>query len=201
MPDGAGWQMSKEARIGPNAILQLRAPMDSLVGPCALDALLARCGVELPDGRGMIPQSDVARVHHAVYALYPTKAHDIAVESGRGTARYIRANRIPAPACCALGILPRRVSEHALTKAILAHAWTFCGSGHVTAKRIAPKIIFRLADNPLVYTHAGSAPQCHWHCAVFAELFSILLRRPYSASETACCGAGAAACEFHVQPV
>lgn len=201
MPDGASLQVAKEARIGPNAILQLRAPMDEIIGPGALDSLLAHCGVELPDGYSMVSQFDVARVHHALRQIYPKQRHDIAVQSGHGTARYIQANRIPPLARRVLAILPQGVSERMLTKAILKHAWTFCGSGHVTAKRDGGAIVFRLADNPLAAATGHSAPQCHWHCAVFAELFSSLLRCPYRASETACCGTGAPACDIRVSRV
>ncbi len=185
--------------IGPNAILQLEDPVRTVLGPGVLAEVLDLCGVAMPTGQKMIPEQEVAAVHHMLRRLYPLQNRRIAELSGQGTARYIRANRIPPLARKGLRILPVWIAERVLTKAILAHAWTFCGSGSVTARRLSRGVEFALANNPLADPSAPERLQCHWHSAVFAELYSSLLGTAYLAHEVACCGSGASACRFRVQ--
>ncbi len=185
------------AQIGPNAILQLAAPVDCALGPGAMSRLLAQAHAVMPSGDHMIDEAEVARVHQALRKRYPNEAPGIARAAGIGTARYIRANRIPAPARVLLRLLPSWMGERVLSKAIAAHAWTFCGSGKLHVE-IGRTIGFEIADNPVLAGFHAQTPQCDWHCAVFEELFTSLLGRPYQAHETACCAMGAPACRFEV---
>lgn len=185
------------ARIGPNAILQLVEPVERTLGHGAMARLLAQSRTALPSGDEMIDEADVAEVHQTLYRLHPAEARAIARAAGAGTARYIRANRIPAPARLALSLLPCFIGARLLTKAIAAHAWTFCGSGSLEVHAGDP-IHFELRNNPVLRGVENDAPLCHWHAAVFEELFSSLLGRRYLARETACCAMGAPACVFTV---
>jgi divinyl protochlorophyllide a 8-vinyl-reductase len=186
-------------RIGPNAILQLQAPVAARLGPGAMAQVLSLCDVAMPDGDRMIPQRDVARVHAMFHRLFPGDMDRIAEQAGRATAHYIRTNRIPPLARKVLGLLPLPISERLLTRAILAHAWTFCGTGHASARRRSGALEIAVADNPLVDPDSTRALQCGWHAAVFAELFSALLRTGFEARETECCGSGAPACRFVIR--
>lgn len=197
MPDGG----TTAGRIGPNAILQLRDPVARLLGPDALRSILELTHVEMPTGRDMIPETDVQRVHLALLRMYPEVAPVIRNQSGTGTGAYIRAHRIPAKAAFALGLMPAFLGERLLTRAIVCHAWTFCGSGSVSARRIRRGVEIAIASNPLVDPLSDKRCQCDWHEAVFRDLYASLLRRDYEVRETECCGSGAPACRFNIRRV
>lgn len=200
MPDGSfPADRTAGARIGPNAILQLADPMETLLGEDVMAQVLDLCRVPMPSGQVMIPEDDVGRVHRAIWQLFPTQAQELSERAGAGTARYIRTHRIPAPARLALRLLPRALGERALTHAIAAHAWTFCGSGTLETARRGAEVHFMLRDNPLADTDLHSPHTCHWHAAVFAELFSAVLGRPYFCEEVSCCGCGGDVCRFVVR--
>lgn len=114
--------------------------------------------------------------------------------AGRGTADYILANRIPAPAQRLIRALPRRLGAQLLAAAIARHAWTFAGSGRFSIEEIRP-LTLSIAANPLAL-----APGCDWHVAVFERLFAALVRPGAKVRETSCCGAGDPACRFTVGP-
>jgi divinyl protochlorophyllide a 8-vinyl-reductase len=201
MPDGTfGPARTATGLIGPNAILQLIEPVNAALGPTAMNTLLARCNVALPSGHQMIDEDDVVRVHRTLAQTCPDQAQHIAIAAGIGTARYICANRIPKPARIAFHALPHRIGEILLTRAIAAHAWTFCGSGTLQVQAGRP-IRFDLQNNPMAKGYSTRTPNCHWHRAVFAELFSVLLGRPYTATEVeCCCVSNVPACRFEVAP-
>lgn len=199
LDDGHEGTLGAGALIGPNTILQLRDPVATVLGPDVLAQVLHLCGVDMPTGERMIPQRDAALVHKTLHRLFPERSRDIAIAAGAATARYICAHRIPRAARLLLRLMPAALSERMLTRAVLRHAWTFCGSGHVTAQRRAGATHFALHANPMVDPGSDEALQCHWHAAVFAELYSTLIGRPYAAVETDCCGSGAAACSITVR--
>lgn len=145
----------------------------------------------------MINERDVAALHSAVEDLYPAHAQAIAREAGARTAAYIAANRIPALAKWVLRVLPAPLASRLLVRAIAKHAWTFAGSGTFGVISTSP-VVLEIAKNPLAARRHYVRPSCHWHVAVFAALFSILLRKRYSAHEVTCCSAGAAACRFSI---
>jgi divinyl protochlorophyllide a 8-vinyl-reductase len=197
MPDGAfEAPVETEARIGPNAILQLAAPVEELLGPAVMAQLLGLCRVPLPTGLEMIPEESVARVHRVLWQHFPEQAREVSERAGRGTAQYIRRNRIPGAARMALRVVPRSLGERQLTRAIVDHAWTFCGSGRLTVTRQDRDIHFELEDNPLADSRNPPCHPCHWHAAVFEELFSSVLGGRYQCAETSCRGCGGALCRF-----
>ncbi|MEL6946905.1 MAG: bacteriochlorophyll 4-vinyl reductase [Pseudomonadota bacterium] len=188
-------------RIGPNAILQLDAPLSHHIGDRANPNLLEAAGIPLPTGEEMIPQQHVVRAHAALLDAHPKLAATIATEAGVGTAHYIIENRIPPPARTLLRYLPTPLAVAQLTKAIQRHAWTFCGTGRLTA-HIQPfashRVEFAIWNNPIARGRCAPHPSCHWHRAVFETLYSTLLARPFHAREIACCSCGEAACRFVV---
>lgn len=195
MPDGGG---VASARIGPNALIQLVPVLDATHGEAARRALFAGCGVaEVPDGSAMIDEAPVAAVHQAMRARFPETAPAMARAAGLAVGDYILAHRIPAPAQTVLRTLPAAVAARMLSRAILSHAWTFCGSGHVTASAGHPSV-FDIHDNPVVRGEASDTCLCHWHVAVFERLFTRLVHSCAHAREVACCAMGAPACRIEI---
>jgi divinyl protochlorophyllide a 8-vinyl-reductase len=185
-----------QARIGPNAVLQLVPVLDRVAGRAARIRLMTGAGLfEMPDGGAMIPESTVARLHQAMRRDMPPLAPGMAAAAGRRTGDYILIHRIPRRAQGLLRILPAALSARLLSQAIARHAWTFAGSGRFRVLSRAP-LVFEIADNPLVRGEHAAAPVCHWHAAVFARLYTRLVAPDYRCVESACCAAGAPACRF-----
>lgn len=181
--------------IGPNAILQYLPVLDRAAGRQGRDQLLAQAGLAtLPDGRQMIPESQAARLHQYLRRADPQRAPALAEQAGRATADYILAHRIPRPAQAVLRHLPAPLAAWSLSRAIAAHAWTFAGSGRFIRKTAWR---FDIAHNPLVQGEIGDRPLCHWHAAVFGQLYARLVHPACRCIETEC-GAqtGGGPCRF-----
>ncbi|MBB5514905.1 divinyl protochlorophyllide a 8-vinyl-reductase [Rubricella aquisinus] len=180
------------ALVGPNAILQLRAPLDARGGEALIADMLRAAGLaDWPDATGMIEERVAARAHAALPDLVPDP-RAVAREAGAATAHYILAHRIPARAQWLLRHLPAPMAIPLLTRAIAAHAWTFSGSGAFTISRRRP-LTLEIAQNPL----AGPLG-CDWHVAVFETLYQSLADPRLRVTERACCAMGAEACRFEV---
>ena len=188
-----------QARIGPNAVLQHLPVLDAAIGQRLRDALLHRAEVDAPPpDAGMLPEPEVARLHHAVRLYLPDQAPAIQRAAGLGTGDYILAHRIPAPAQRLIRAVPGLLGARVLSTAIARHAWTFAGSGVFRVVSHRP-LTFEIAANPLARGTA-EAPICHWHAAVFERLFARLVWPEVQVTETACCACGAPACRFELRP-
>lgn len=188
---------SHEARIGPNAILQLVPLLDQAIGPRARQGLFHEAGVTLPPpDAGMLPEDQVIRLHGALDFWLPTLAPDLLRKAGLATGDYILANRIPALAKKAIHLMPAPLGARLLAKAINRHAWTFAGSGAFSIEGFRP-LTLSIRGNPLAWGK-GQAPGCHWHAAVFERLFSNLVWPDTKVQETACCAMGHPACRFRI---
>ena len=162
------------------------------------DALVARlfdmAGLDgLPSDHGLMPEGPAARLHQAVRRDMPQDAPRILAEAGRRTGDYILAHRIPRFAQVILRWLPRGLAMRVLSKAIAKNAWTFAGSGQFTLRGPGR---FAIAANPLVAGERSDHLLCHWHAAVFEQLFRVLVDDRLRARETACCACGDTACVF-----
>lgn len=160
-----------ENRIGPNAVIQLAHALRADGGEARAQAVFARADATAwlaAPPEDMAPEAAVARLYAALYAACaPAEAARIAADAGRRTADYVMANRIPGPVRLVLKALPARLAVPLLLKAIAQNAWTFAGSGAVTTTAGPPARI-DIAGNPIV------TPDCAWHRAVFARLFTAL---------------------------
>ena len=191
--------MAELARIGPNAILQHLPVLDAAIGERLRGALLYRAGVaEPPPDAGMLPEDEVARLHHAVRLFLPDRAPEIQRAAGQATGDYILAHRIPKPAQRLIRALPAWAGARLLSAAIAKHAWTFAGSGAFRIISHRP-LIFEIARNPLAQG-PSSTPICHWHRAVFAQLFGALVWPDVVVTEYDCAATGAKACRFLIAP-
>lgn len=188
------WKMS-EGRIGPNAILQLLPQIEALGGPQRVARMLQAVGLsQAPNGTQMIPEEPAARLHQLLRQEEPEQAACLAAQAGRDTARYILQHRIPKPVQTVLRLLPAPWAARMLSGAITKHAWTFAGSGQFA--RLDPWT-FEIRDNPLVRGEQSETPLCHWHAAVFEELYQTLVHPGCRCQETACCAQpGVLACVF-----
>ncbi|MFN7002780.1 MAG: bacteriochlorophyll 4-vinyl reductase [Roseinatronobacter sp.] len=191
--------MAAVARIGPNAILQHLPVLDAAIGTALRGALLYRAGVdEPPSDAGMLPEDEVARLHHAVRLFLPDQAQAIQTAAGRATGDYILAHRIPKPAQCLIRALPAWAGARVLSTAIGKHAWTFAGSGAFRVVSHRP-LVFVIRHNPLAQGPSDS-PICHWHAAVFARLFGALIWPDVEVVERECAATGAQDCLFQIGP-
>lgn len=186
-------------RIGPNALMQLVPVLDRSVGePARRDLFAAHGLMAVPDGSTMIDEGLVAAIHQDMRLRHPAQARAMARAAGLATGDYILANRIPAPARAALRVLPAPLAARALTRAIKAHAWTFCGTGQLTAFSGHPTV-FEVADNPVVRGEIRTRPICDWHAAVFERLFATLVHPRARVREVTCCAMGSDSCRFEVR--
>lgn len=201
MAERSRWKMSDGAQtegvIGPNAILQLLPQIERIGGQARVARMLADAGVdEVPDGSHMIPEGQAARLHQALRRDAPDMAPQMASEAGRATARYILAHRIPVLAQRLLKAMPAGLAARALSQAIAKHAWTFAGSGHF---HVVTPWVFEIAQNPIVHGERSATPLCHWHSAVFTQLYRTLVAPECSCTETACCAVTRhGACRFEI---
>ncbi|OZA12139.1 MAG: bacteriochlorophyll 4-vinyl reductase, partial [Rhodobacterales bacterium 17-64-5] len=107
------------ARIGPNAILQLVPVLDRAVGVRARKGLFAEAGVALPPpDAGMLPETEVIRLHRALCFWLPSIAPDLLRQAGLATGDYILANRIPRLAQGVIRLMPAALAARVLVKAI-----------------------------------------------------------------------------------
>jgi divinyl protochlorophyllide a 8-vinyl-reductase len=186
------------ARIGPNAVTQLVAVLDRTQGRAVRDAVLARAGVLPPaPDFGMIPETDAAAVHSALRRLLPDDADALLRLAGLATGDYILTHRIPRAARVLIRALPAALGARLLTTAIVRHAWTFAGSGTFRVVSHRP-LTFQVTGNPLIAGHFAAHPQCHWHAAVFERLFTRLVWRGATVTETTCAANDADCCTFVV---
>lgn len=192
--------MTAIARIGPNAILQHLPVLDAAIGERLRAALLLRADVtEPPADSGMLPEDEVARLHHAVRLFLPDRAPAIQRAAGLATGEYILANRIPRAAQLLIRALPAWAGARLLASAITRHAWTFAGSGVFKVLGYSPLRV-EIEHNPLA-TGPADAPICHWHAAVFERLFGALVWPQVRVTEEECTATGAGACRFRIEPV
>lgn len=197
VPPSDGGPLRPPGMIGPNAILQMLPVLEEAGGAMLRERLLSAAGiVKIPSGDSMIDEAPAMRLHQALRREMPGRAAAMAADAGRRTGDYILAHRIPKQAQLLLKVLPQTIAARILAQAITKHAWTFAGSGAFTCNG---PLSFALADNPVVAGETSDTPLCHWHAAVFARLYSTIIRPGATCVETACCAQGAPACTFEIK--
>ena len=190
-----------EARIGPNAILQVAEALRELSGEEAARRIFEAAGLphwldEPP--QEMVPESTVAALHQSVRReLEPEQARQVLLDAGVRTGHYVLRYRIPGPVRTLLRGLPPIAAGPLLLRAIAQHAWTFVGSGTLRIRRGRPCLL-ELADNPVIAGEGARAPICHWHAAAFETLFRELVNRESTIRETTCAATGADLCRFEL---
>lgn len=186
------------ARIGPNAIIQTVAALETRIGVAPAAALLAastgRTRDRLPER--MVDETEVISLVHAIAgALPPGDTVEVMTDSGRRTAEYLIANRIPRVAQLVMRVVPRAAGLRILLGAIGRHSWTFAGSADV---RITyggtPRLALRRC--PMCRDMRRDAPCCDYYTATLEHLVRRLIAPSSTVREVACEAAGADACVF-----
>jgi divinyl protochlorophyllide a 8-vinyl-reductase len=187
--------------IGPNSVTQLITAMREREFTAKLDALFTKADVIdwlFHPPVDMVDETQVARLHRTVRSMFSRQdSYDILRRAGELTGTYILKHRIPKIVQIILKHLPHRLAADLLTKSILAHAWTFAGTGHVKAI-IQNDINFVIYNNPLCRDETALAPVCAWHSAVFATLYRELITPNIQAQEITCRAVGAETCRFQI---
>lgn len=184
-----------QGRIGPNAIIQLIEPLQSVHGATVCEAVFQRAGIARllrEPAAQMVPELAVRALFDALQReLGPGDAAIMLQQAGEGTARYVMRNRIPLAARTLLKSLPGPLASRFLLKAISRNAWTFAGSGRFTAAPGRPHVI-TIANNPI------ATPGCPWHLAVFTTLFTTLASSSAEVSHDRCLALGDASCRYTI---
>ena len=180
---------NREAKVGPNAIIQLAAALRAAGGEAAAARVFAAAGLlpllAAPPG-DMVDQRVAGRLHDALRGTMPGDAAGrIALDAGRRTADYLLAHRIPAPARWLMRALPPRPAARVLLRAMTANAWTYAGTGRVRATAGDPCVL-EIVDNPLAQPGG-----CPWHRGVFERLFRALVFPAARLHHISCCADGA----------
>ncbi len=200
MGDARGERAGESHRIGPNAITQLAAAIESHRDGDALYRVFKDAGIvdylDTPPGE-MVDEHEVCRLHHALrnrvgYASY----RGIARLAGNLTGDYLLANRIPGFARQALPRMPRTLASRILTRAIERNSWTFVGSGrfHWLIKQGSPVLI--IEDSPLARGCSLPGPACDYYAGTFERLYRQLSSHQGTLQETSCIANGAEVCRF-----
>lgn len=180
-------------RVGPNAILQTIAALDSLVARTVADDILAHAGIrryrDCPP-RDMVGEGEVGALFQALVKCVPRElAQTVLRRSGSATADYILAHRIPRGAQRLIRLLPKHVALRVLLQAFSRNAWTFAGSGRVSIKLgRAPSL--SIEGNPI------ASLDCVWHVAVFERLFVTLVSPTVVVEHRSCCSHSEGCCHF-----
>ncbi|WP_349368067.1 bacteriochlorophyll 4-vinyl reductase [Salinarimonas sp.] len=189
------------ARIGPNAVIQMREVMIEELGRREAGRLLAQAGLSayvFEPPAEMVDEAEVAALHQTLRTtLGETRAGAMAFEAGLRTGRYLLANRIPAPARAVLTLLPAPLASRVLLQAVAKHSWTFAGSGRFEVLSTNPALV-RITDCALVRGLSLRQPGCAFYTGTFEALFRALVHRDARARQTACEGRGDRACLFEI---
>ena len=195
--------MTALARIGPNAITRVAEALRPLGGDSAVRRVFGRAGlaayVDTPP-QAMVDEAEVTALHAALRAELGTgAARAVAADAGRRTADYLLAHRIPALAQRLLRALPAALAARLLLRAIGAHAWTFAGSGHFSARVARGAAQLQIRHNPLCRGQRSAEPACDFYTAVFQRLFTVLVHPRAVVTEQACEARGDPACVFDIR--
>ena len=188
-------------RIGPNAITQVLAVLETAFDRAHADRIAEAAGIgryraALPEG--MVPAAEARALHRTVRtALGPARGALVLHAAGEGTARYLLAHRIPFPAQRLLRALPAPLASQLLVAAIRHHAWTFGVPDGLAVAR-GNGLRLSIAANPLAGPGDAGRPCCDFHAATFEGLFRRLVDPRQRVVETACIASGDGACVFEV---
>jgi divinyl protochlorophyllide a 8-vinyl-reductase len=185
-------------RIGPNAIIQTLTALEKALGPAPAAELLAKATGRTPQTlpEHMVDEDEVIRLVHAVHdTLGPEQATLVLIESGKLTAEYLIANRIPKFAQVAMKALPASVGLRMLLGAIGKHSWTFAGSAEVKLSFGAIPHL-RMRQCPMCRGMRRATPCCDYYAATLEHLVRRLVAARANVREVTCEAAGADACDF-----
>lgn len=189
-------------KVGPNSIIRVAEALRALASAEIERQILLEAGLEaylvkMPEQ--MVDEREVTRLQRVVWAeLDEVLARRVFADAGRRTGDYLLARRIPGPVQTILKLLPPALASRMLLSAIRRNAWTFSGSGHLTAESGKP-VRLALTDCPLCRDATSAKPICDYYAATFERLFRELVATQARVEETQCQALGAPACVFEVR--
>ena len=181
--------------IGPNAIVQTIGALTERYGELEAAAVLTEAAIgytveRVP--RTLVDERAFARLAQAVIARYgETEARIVFEESGRRTAEYVLANRLPKAIQTLIRSLPAPAGTWLLLRAIGSNASTFGASG-TYAFELRPNVRIRVA-NP-AFVHVPGV--CRYYAGAFTRLLQSLVDARLTLVEETCEREGNAACTF-----
>lgn len=190
-----------DARMGPNAIIQVGTALQGMLGTGATRGLFDSAGLtsylDLPP-KGMVAEREVIQLHTVLrQTLAGPLMQRVTHDAGTGTGDYLLRHRIPRAAQGLLRLMPRRMASRLLVAAIMRHSWTFEGSGRLSAV-IGPPPVFILERCALCRDARAAAPLCGYYAATFERLFQQLIEPTATVTETDCAAVGGNICRFEV---
>jgi divinyl protochlorophyllide a 8-vinyl-reductase len=182
-----------EPRIGPNAVIQTMRALAELEDPKVVDTVRRAAALPDPLPEGMIPERWFVRLVDVIRAQLPAPHADAVLQrSGKYTADYVRAHRIPRPVQVTLQFLPQRLAVPLLLSAFSRHAWTFAGSGQFRVEGRYPGTIV-LEHGPTCRSHPSTDHSGAYYEAAFEGLLRLAAPHVH-VTEEACEARGATAC-------
>jgi len=194
-----GARRAAAACIGPNAVLQTLRALRELEIPDATRRIVDQAYIPDPLPHGMIPEAWFVRLVGALRdTLPPARVEAVLRRSGRYTAEYVGAHRIPLAFRGVLAVLPARAAIPLLLGAFRRHAWTFAGGGRFDVTGPFPGTLV-LAGCPTCRDRARPAVAgCGaYYEAAFEGLLALAAPRA-RVVETACMATGAPSCRFQI---
>ena len=180
--------------VAPELARDLLAAAEGRLGQPATAALLASAGLGAPPPLTEPLTEDTARaLHRALRRAHPAEAPAILATAGRTTAEALIATRLSPRAQTMLSAGPWTISGWLLGRWAAQNGWTFAGSGKLS--QTGP-LSFEIRANPLIRGETAPVPLCHFHAALFEQLFRRLVDPRLSCREIACAATGAPACAF-----
>lgn len=187
------------ALIGPNAIIQVAKVLAERLGNPRAEALVQEStGYSLgalPEH--MVPETEaLALTTHVMRQLGEGPATSVLHEAGLRTGDYLLANRIPRVAQWVIGVLPKRAGLGILLKSMMAHAWTFAGSGTFSVRRIGAEVELSFHSCAMCRELASDGPVCDFYAGTFERLVTTLVSRTAIVREVECHAQGGHCCRF-----
>lgn len=187
------------ALIGPNAIIQVAKVLTERLGDQRAESMVRAATpytlASLP--QQMVPEAEaLALTSHVMRQLGEAPATSILHEAGLRTGDYLLANRIPRVAQWIIRALPRRAGLSILLKSMMAHAWTFAGSGTFTVRRRGAEVELAFHACAMCRELASEGPVCDFYAGTFERLVTSLVSRTAIVREVECHAQGGHCCRF-----
>ena len=196
------------ARIGPNAVIQVAAELQSRFGVTRTAGLVrAATGYSLNAlPTGMIDEREAQALSRAlVQQMGPALATNILRAAGHRTGDYLLANRIPRLAQWVIRLAPRRIGLSLLFRAMQSNAWTFACSGRFVVSSAAaldspvPDLIFESCA--MCRDMREPQAMCDFYAGTFERLIRALVSRYAGVLEVECMALGHPRCRFVLQGI
>ena len=189
------------ALIGPNAIIQVAKVLSERLGAQRADTLVREAtGYSLDTlPEHMVPEEEpLALTTHVMRRLGEAPSTVILHEAGVRTGDYLLAHRIPRVAQWLIRLLPKRAGLSLLLQSMMAHAWTFAGSGTFTVRRVGKEIELAFHACAMCRGLASDGPVCDFYAGTFERLVTTLVSRTARVREVECHAHGGHCCRFLV---